>query len=605
MPAQLFGLPTNGKNLPQPIQDAITGAITDWATTHDSLISAAWKKGDADTLTAAKAFANTLAYGTALDATDASISAMVADTTKATGAELAKRFPRTDTVDNVRVVDAKADGSNESAAWTAAINAVGDAGGGVVTAKRNRTYIVENLPLRENVWLDLRGIVLKVPVNGTLPMFVAPTMPLFINGGISGGELIGYNKRQNGIDFSGVTTLEHFILENSYLHDFNVGYQSSGNDRFPVLRDTRFWFNKVGMYVTMNHPIVHFCDFRNNDVGLTGDPNDMFAIGCKFNFNRVGVQPDRTKANYGVRNTRFVGCAFARNTELGLDIDHGCIVVGNQFYGNNSGDDGLRINQSNNTVGHNVFGYMTTQGGNGGASIRFTGTVSLALNTISDNTFQLSSPTGVGVTANSGTTVIKGLTFTGNTCQVSTDRKWIDFNSALLQNSIFANNTALILSTTTHVTGTGIWEFNNLGAGGCDFTGNAFTSERSSTPVHAIKFNSVAGCAVVGNRMRGFATPITATTWAGASWFGNNGFKTQADGTAVIAVGATTTTVTHGLTHPQANNARYIKVTPNNNLGNATKFWVTNVTATTFDIAVDKDPTVYQANFTWSINVSG
>ena len=56
MAPQLFGLPTNGKPVPPPIQDAITQGINDWATVHDSMVSSAWRKGDADTLAAAQSY---------------------------------------------------------------------------------------------------------------------------------------------------------------------------------------------------------------------------------------------------------------------------------------------------------------------------------------------------------------------------------------------------------------------------------------------------------------------------------------------------------------------------------------------------------------------
>lgn len=516
-------------------------------------------------------------------------------------------YARIDKPDLTLVVrGAKADGStDDSAAWASAILAVSAAGGGVVTAPRNRTYIVQGLPLRENVWIDLHGIKLRHPVNPTEPMFVAPATNRIINGGISGGEMIGYNKMQHCIDFSAVTTLEHFIVENSYIHDFDMGYNSSQNDRFPILRDTRFWFNRIGMYVNMNHPIVHFCDFRNNDVGLTGDPNDMFAIGCKFNFNRVGVQPDRTKPNFGIRNSRFVGCAFARNTEVGLDIDHGNIVVGNQFYGNDSGDDGLRIDQSLNTVTSNVFGYMTVQGGIGGAGIRFTGTVDLSLNTIGHNTFQLSSPTGVGITANVGVAQLKGLNLSNNTCQVSTDRKFIDLKMANLRHSKVKGNIAYVRFNTTHAAGSGIMEFGNLGSLGCDFSENSIVSERENNPAHAMKFVGIDGCTFSGNRFVGFAAPIAATHWSGARFRDNPGFKTATNNLASIPIGQTKVTVTHGLDHPMANSAQFISVNPTNDMGPATKFWVSNVTATTFDIMINTAPGSYAANFRWAIDRNG
>lgn len=79
----------------------------------------------------------------------------------------------------------------------------------------------------------------------------------------------------------------------------------------------------------------------------------------------------------------------------------------------------------------------------------------------------------------------------------------------------------------------------------------------------------------------------------------NLGYTTEAAGTAVVANGVTTAVVTHGLSvTPLLAN---IKVTPTNNLGTATKFWVSNPTGTQFTINVDASPGAGTATFSWSI----
>ncbi len=42
-------------------------------------------------------------------------------------------------------------------------------------------------------------------------------------------------------------------------------------------------------------------------------------------------------------------------------------------------------------------------------------------------------------------------------------------------------------------------------------------------------------------------------------------------------------------------------MTPTNNLGNAAKFWISDVTGTQFRINVDADPGESTATFVWSI----
>ena len=78
----------------------------------------------------------------------------------------------------------------------------------------------------------------------------------------------------------------------------------------------------------------------------------------------------------------------------------------------------------------------------------------------------------------------------------------------------------------------------------------------------------------------------------------NKGFATEASGTATIPSGSTSVDVSHGLAVTPT--AADIQVTPTNNLGNATKFWITSAGVSTFTINVDVDPGASTATFAWS-----
>jgi hypothetical protein len=72
-------------------------------------------------------------------------------------------------------------------------------------------------------------------------------------------------------------------------------------------------------------------------------------------------------------------------------------------------------------------------------------------------------------------------------------------------------------------------------------------------------------------------------------------------GTATVISGATTVVVSHGLSDtPTLDN---ILVTPTNNLGTATKFWISTLTSTQFTINVDANPGASTATFAWRAEV--
>lgn len=84
----------------------------------------------------------------------------------------------------------------------------------------------------------------------------------------------------------------------------------------------------------------------------------------------------------------------------------------------------------------------------------------------------------------------------------------------------------------------------------------------------------------------------------------NIGHITENSGTATVASGSTSIVVTHGLasnTNTAAPTVKDVIVTPTNNMGSATKFWVSAISATTFTISVDVAPGATTATFAWQV----
>ncbi len=78
----------------------------------------------------------------------------------------------------------------------------------------------------------------------------------------------------------------------------------------------------------------------------------------------------------------------------------------------------------------------------------------------------------------------------------------------------------------------------------------------------------------------------------------NIGYATATSSTATITSGNTYIAITHGLDITPT--ADLISVTPTNNLGAASEFWISDIGATTFRINVDTDP-LADATFSWNI----
>ncbi len=99
---------------------------------------------------------------------------------------------------------------------------------------------------------------------------------------------------------------------------------------------------------------------------------------------------------------------------------------------------------------------------------------------------------------------------------------------------------------------------------------------------------------------------------AGVTIRGNRNHATSNSGTATVASGQTSVAVNHGLsisgsvagaelTAITASVLARTQITPTNSMGNATKAWVSAVSATQITITVDADPGATTATFVWQV----
>ncbi len=88
----------------------------------------------------------------------------------------------------------------------------------------------------------------------------------------------------------------------------------------------------------------------------------------------------------------------------------------------------------------------------------------------------------------------------------------------------------------------------------------------------------------------------------GTKIYRNKGYVTENSGTATIASGDTSTTITHGLSLTPT--ASMFRITPTNSLGNATKWYLDSCGATNCTLHVDQDPGATTATFSWSVGTN-
>lgn len=145
---------------------------------------------------------------------------------------------------------------------------------------------------------------------------------------------------------------------------------------------------------------------------------------------------------------------------------------------------------------------------------------------------------------------------------------------------------------------------NAIGVSGLRVLGNRFTN-----CARGIQFEqTLQDCEVAFNRFEGEYTYAIyqMDRLEGDSRVANNyGYDSEASGVATIPDGSTSVTVSVPWGRSLSLSIQDISVTPINNLGNATRWWIGNIVSTTtthsFTIYVDLDPGSEGAQFVWSV----
>jgi hypothetical protein len=420
----------------------------------------------------------------------------------------------------------EAGAADSSAAWSAAVNYLAALGGGVLVGKAGHEYIAQGIPLRENVYFDLRGVKIRLPAGPTQPMFKAPEGynsfdgTGMIAGGIIGGTLDGIDKSQNGIDFQDIGRLERFWLQDVYMSNFDHCYIGSGNDRRPIILGCQFLDSNVGVRVLTNHPHIRYCDFRRCDVGLQGAINDLDCIGSVFRSCRAGVEP---LGSNNIRNSLFVGCAFHGCTDKGAEVTGTTTFSSCRFHGGPGSDYGLVVRGTGNRIVGNYFGYDDNIDGFNVAplDIRVTGSQTDNL-VVTGNHFQ-GSPNSVSQIIFSGTggQLMRSGNITGNSFRLSSGRKAFLALSGVVAHPVFANNTFTLLGS-GYTSEDGIIEIASLGSSGGNFTGNSFFGTVSQPDCRAIKLSNANLSIITDNKFRNFSNAIEISSGMGGIRFDNN-----------------------------------------------------------------------------------
>ena len=110
--------------------------------------------------------------------------------------------------------------------------------------------------------------------------------------------------------------------------------------------------------------------------------------------------------------------------------------------------------------------------------------------------------------------------------------------------------------------------------------------------------NSVARGVITNNIFRDITT-TSIDRGTSTSLIIKNNQGASGEGTATVPNGATSVTVTHNLKRTPL--ITEILVTPTNNMGNAAKYWISDIGATTFKINVNADPGTTTATFVWQV----
>lgn len=286
---------------------------------------------------------------------------------------------------------ATGDGStDDSAAITAAIEAVKTAGGGTVYFPPGN-YVAQGLPVYENIFYRGAGTIaskITLIASPTSDLFIATKAGDFTNGGFVDLSLDGVSPARNkdALTFSGVTgALYRYYLNRVEFKNWRTGYVgpttaganplggSQQNELETYVEQCSFVNCSLAGMRTYENPFVVNCRFNGNGTagsagaGILGRLSDAFIVASSFSQLDWAIKPESGNSNI---NTIFQGNLLLGQTLLAggycLAVDIGCVVTGNMFLGTGlysasaAPETAVLVRGPNNTIIGNKFGRPTS-----------------------------------------------------------------------------------------------------------------------------------------------------------------------------------------------------------------------------------------------------
>jgi hypothetical protein len=375
---------------------------------------------------------------------------------------------------------------------------------------------------------------------------------------------------------SSAMVVRNLVVDNCTFSDSDAAWEAITLAQAFNCKFTNCTFrDKTSLYMFLNYGTydvsVVGCQFLNCGNGVNGKGATVFSA-CNFFNSHITVQAS---------NTLFIGCTFGGDSlTASIGIKYlGYVVTSSEMFWDEEPEN-TNVRLKNNKVIGCIFKNCNT---NSISSLVYTGYGSVTVIsskdiTVKDCSFENTEWQGVYIVADS-------VNLSGNTLYNSGQL----LSASVRYNFVIAAKTGLIKdnhSFDDQGSPTALKDFFIDNQYVAILPDQNLTFENNDFEIGSIPYFYSGGA-------------FTATKPANITIHGrsNKGYVTENSGTSIVASGQTTIVVDHGLSvTPTADD---ISVTPTNGMGNASKFWITTLTATQFTINVDVDPGADTATFAW------
>jgi parallel beta-helix repeat protein len=326
-------------------------------------------------------------------------------------------------------------------------------------------------------------------------------------------------------------------------------------------------------------------------------------------------------STYYVVGALVSGNASTNNETVGIGVNlaKDCEFANNRVTDNKGAGIGSltseRLTVTGNTILNN--GTDTAAGYGNGVEFGDAGTTGVIDSTITGNVIDTHTDFGIAVRATSARVTITGNTIQENTrvgVIIAADSEHVAVTNNNIHSAV-ANSDGVIVGDATKITIVGntisparyatLFEW-----GAADITVGSNLIESCVVAVRATQdsanivvdgnridttygldiHNTVSNVSLTSNDLTGTTNPI-AWTSTSLTWLirDNRGFATEVSGVATIVDPATSVTVTHGMASISgtAPALKDFQATPTEDINTASRFWISNAGATTFDINID------------------